>query len=81
MATALRFAAGSRTKTKRAGRRLDALAVDVERGAAVQDDVELLLSGRGEPDLVVLANDVSVVGDRPERVDPERLDVEVPPDG
>ncbi len=64
---------------ERAGRCLDAVAVDLERRRAVQDDVELLLSGLAEQGLVVLSDHVDVAR-RPVRVGAERRDAEATAD-
>ena len=75
-ATAPRRVARILDVDERAGRRRDALAVDGERRAPGEDEVELLVAAGPRAELVVLADDLLARLGRPPGVDPERLDPE-----
>jgi hypothetical protein len=62
-----------------ARRCLDRLPVDLERGRALRDDVELLLTGLAKQGLVVLSDHVDAAR-RAVRLDAERGDVEAAAD-
>ena len=79
LATALRFAAGSRTKTNVPAGASISSPLTVNVAWPFRDEVELLVLRRALAELVVLADhfDSRLLGDV--RVDAERLDVEVRP--
>ena len=77
VARAARFAAGLRDEDGRSARCGDLLAVHGERGAAFDDDVQLLVAARAGADLVVLADHRGALLSLVVRVDAEGADVEV----
>src|SRR5439155_11385779 len=68
---------GIRHVHDRAGARLDLLIVEHERRVPLDDEVDLLVTGR----YLVVRDDHDPVAPREPRIDPEGLDPELPADG